>query len=62
METLDYDLKICVFCGEAASTLELGGREMEYCHGCREYKGIMTVADWEEYTGEKWYETDKEDN
>lgn len=40
--------RICVFC----DTLT----DLPYCAGCQEYKGLMTIAEWESYTGETWEE------
>lgn len=40
------DLKVCVFC-------DMDTR-LPYCVACQEYKGLMTVAEWEAYTGEVW--------
>ena len=37
---------VCVYC-DTETTLP-------YCAGCQEYKGLMTIEDWEAYTGEKW--------
>jgi hypothetical protein len=37
---------VCVYCEEVATP--------PVCEGCNEYKGLMTVGDWEDYTGEKW--------
>lgn len=42
----DMDTMVCVFCDN-----EVHG---DYCHNCQEYKGLMTVAEWEAYTGEVW--------
>jgi hypothetical protein len=39
---------ICVFCDSATS--------LPYCARCNEYKGLMSVSDWESYTGETWDE------
>ena len=39
---------VCVFCDDEVN------EEMAYCTKCNEYKGIMTIAEWEDYTGEKW--------
>ena len=38
--------KVCVFCDTRVSDF--------YCPECMEYKGIMTIAEWEDYTGEVW--------
>lgn len=44
---LDEDTTlVCVFCDVIV--------EDDYCHSCNEYKGLMTVSHWEEYTGESW--------
>ena len=40
------DQKVCVFCDEAT--------RLPYCVACQEYKGLMTIAEWETYTGEVW--------
>ena len=42
----DADYMICVFCDTET--------DLPYCVGCQEYKGLMSVSDWESYTGEKW--------
>ena len=39
---------VCVFCDIEAE------EEMGYCTQCMDYKGIMTISEWETYTGEKW--------
>jgi hypothetical protein len=39
---------VCVYCENVVSE--------PICYDCNEYKGIMTVPEWEEYTGEKWDE------
>lgn len=48
--TLDFlfedDSKVCVFCDELTT--------LPYCVGCQEYKGLMSIAEWEAYTGETW--------
>ena len=41
----DEEIKVCVFCDSPA---------VSYCVGCQEYKGLMTIAEWESYTGETW--------
>lgn len=44
---MDLDeTKICVFCDESTT--------LPYCAGCQEYKGLMTIQEWESYTGETW--------
>jgi hypothetical protein len=37
---------VCVYCDTLTDTF--------YCATCQEYKGLMTIAEWEDYTGEKW--------
>jgi hypothetical protein len=45
--TLDKNLVlVCQFCDVAVNNI--------FCYSCNEYKGIMTLAQWEEYTGEEW--------
>lgn len=41
------DRMVCVFCDR-----EVG--DLPYCPACGEYKGLMTVTEWQEYTGEVW--------
>jgi hypoxanthine phosphoribosyltransferase len=43
------DWKICSFCEEVSSDTET-----IVCYGCREYKGIMTIEEWEKYYGEQY--------
>lgn len=44
---LDMDeTMVCVFC-DTDTTLP-------YCTTCEDYKGLMTIAEWESYTGETW--------
>lgn len=46
-DDLDNDeMKVCVFCDESTT--------LPYCAGCQEYKGLMTISEWESYTGETW--------
>ena len=45
-DTWDEDTRICVYCD--AATLAY------FCPKCNEYKGLMTIAEWESYTGEVW--------
>jgi hypothetical protein len=40
--------RVCVFCDELTNTF--------YCSKCEEYKGLMTITEWEKYTGEVWEE------
>ena len=42
----DQDVKVCVFCDTLAGEY--------YCNLCNEYKGLMTIKEWETYTGETW--------
>lgn len=37
---------VCVFCDIETTR--------HYCPSCNEYKGLMTIKDWEDYTGEVW--------
>jgi hypothetical protein len=46
MDDFDGDLKVCVFCDNATV--------LPVCVGCEDYKGLMTVEEWEAYTGETW--------
>lgn len=40
------DTRVCVFCDETTDGV--------FCGSCGEYKGLMSIAEWEEYTGETW--------
>lgn len=42
----DNEMMVCVFCDQNTS--------LPYCALCNEYKGLMTIKDWETYTGETW--------
>ena len=42
------DTLVCVFCDCEVDA------DAFVCGCCREYKGIMTVSEWESYTGESW--------
>lgn len=45
--TLDKNLVlVCQFCDIPVHNI--------FCQSCGEYKGIMTMAQWEEYMGEAW--------
>lgn len=47
MDLLDEgETLVCVFCDNPTA--------LPWCEGCQEYKGLMTIADWEAYTGEVW--------
>lgn len=47
MDLLDEgETLICVFCDQSTT--------LPYCDPCQEYKGLMTISDWETYTGEVW--------
>jgi glycine cleavage system protein P-like pyridoxal-binding family len=39
-------MMICVFCDNETSSYA--------CGNCGEYKGLMTIEDYEQYTGEVW--------
>ena len=39
---------ICVYCDNVVNG--------PMCPDCGEYKGLMTIEDWEAYTGEIWEE------
>jgi hypothetical protein len=39
---------VCVFCDR--------GLVGTGCWHCNEYKGVMTLAEWEAYTGQVWEE------
>lgn len=41
---------VCVFCDSEVSPA--GDSDIYIC--CETYKGIMTVREWEAYTGEVW--------
>jgi hypothetical protein len=43
---VDMADKVCVFCDTRVSGT--------YCTDCMEYKGIMSIAEWQDYTGEIW--------
>lgn len=44
---LDLDeSRVCVFCDTMT--------DLPYCTSCNEYKGLMTISEWESYTGETW--------
>ena len=45
-------MAICVFCDNEVTLPDYGPT---FCHNCGEYKGIMDVEDWEEYTGQTWF-------
>ena len=42
----ERQMVVCVYCEEVVTP--------PVCEGCNEYKGLMTVGEWEDYTGEKW--------
>jgi len=42
----DLDTKVCVYCD-----CETDGFS---CRQCGEYKGLMSIEEWESYTGETW--------
>lgn len=39
-------MRVCVYCDR--------GVEGVVCPTCHEYKGLMAVEEWEDYTGEVW--------
>ena len=43
---IEEDVQVCVFCDNATT--------LPYCALCQEYKGLMTIDQWEAYTGEVW--------
>lgn len=45
-DMVDDDTMVCVYCDESTT--------LPYCAGCQEYKGLMTISEWEDYTGEVW--------
>lgn len=40
------ETRICVYCDNEVSGFA--------CGDCGEYKGLMTIEEWESYTGEVW--------
>lgn len=48
IQDYDMDMLVCVFCD-----MEINP-EYPYCTNCLEYKGVMTLQQWEEYTNESW--------
>lgn len=45
--TLDKNqVLVCQFCDIPVHNI--------FCQSCGEYKGIMTMTEWESYTGETW--------
>ena len=42
----DAGRMVCVFCDQDTN--------LPYCALCQEYKGLMTITEWEAYTGEVW--------
>lgn len=62
MATMTKDTtKVCVFCEVEASEMLVGARSTAFCPQCKDYKGIMTVSDWEVYTGETWFDSEEDD-
>lgn len=41
-------MRICVFCDNAVEGI--------VCPTCHEYKGLMPIEEWEDYTGQEWYD------
>jgi hypothetical protein len=47
VSTLDKNLVlVCIYCSEVLCNV--------MCFDCNEYKGVMTMKEWEEYTNETW--------
>jgi hypothetical protein len=46
LEVVENVEKVCVFCTLVTTQY--------YCGYCQSYKGLMTIGEWETYTGEKW--------
>ena len=45
--TLDKNqVLVCQFCVVPVNNI--------FCYSCGEYKGIMTMTEWEDYMGEVW--------
>ena len=45
--TLDKNLVlVCMWCTQVLNNV--------MCFDCKEYKGVMTMKEWEEYTNETW--------
>ena len=42
------EFMVCVYCDCEVDCDSI------VCGSCREYDGLMTVSDWEDYTGETW--------
>jgi hypothetical protein len=42
----NIDRMVCVFCDVEVTE--------PYCSQCMNYKGLMTIVEWEDYTGEVW--------
>jgi len=40
------EMVVCVYCENVVTP--------PVCETCNDYKGLMTVGEWEDYTGEKW--------
>lgn len=48
------DAKVCVFCDELAVVAAIGDKYYPVCPTCDDFKGLMTIEQWENYTGERW--------
>lgn len=46
--------KVCVFCDCRAEFATVGLTIVQFCPDCRDYKGLITVEEWEDKTGEVW--------
>ena len=42
----DSEIRVCVYCDNEVRSFA--------CPQCGEYKGLMSIEDWESYTGESW--------
>jgi protein tyrosine phosphatase (PTP) superfamily phosphohydrolase (DUF442 family) len=40
------ETRVCVYCDEGTTSFA--------CRCCGEYKGLMSIPEWESYTGEVW--------
>lgn len=46
-DAIDSDERmVCGFCDQDTT--------LPFCALCKEYKGLMTIEEWETYTGEVW--------
>lgn len=47
-QALHGETQVCAYCDTAT--------DLPYCARCQEYDGLMSVEQWEAYTGETWEE------